>query len=196
VTQRTPRHGQDARKGEMMHTIRFEELRGRTRRSRLPLASASVLACVALLSAACSSSASPSTSSPPVSPSATATAPEAVIGATHSQLGTFLTADNGRTVYLFEKDTGSKSTCFGACAAGWPPVTTSGMAPTTSGKANASLLGTTTRPDGTVQVTYAGHPIYFYSADTAPGQTNGEGVDAFGAEWYVVSPAGNKVEND
>lgn len=179
-----------------MHTIRFEELRGWSRRSRVPLVSAIVLACVALLNAACSSSASPTTSSPPVSPSASASASEVVLGTTHSQLGTFLTADNGRTVYLFEKDTGSKSTCFGACAAGWPPVTTSGMAPTTSGTANASLVGTTTRPDGTVQVTYAGHPIYFFSADTAPGQTNGEGVDAFGAEWYVVSPAGKKVEND
>lgn len=178
-----------------MHTIRFEDLRGWTRRSRLPLVSAIVLACVALVSAACGSSASPSTSSPPVSPSASATASEVVLDTAHSQLGTFLT-DNGSTVYLFEKDTGSKSTCLGACAAAWPPVTTSGMAPKTSGKANASLLGTTTRPDGTVQVTYAGHPIYFYSADTAPGQTNGEGVDAFGAEWYVVSQTGDKVEND
>jgi len=179
-----------------MHTIRSDQLRARTRRGRLPLVSASVLACVALVSAACSSSASPSTSSPPVSPSASATASEIVIGTANSQLGTLLTADNGRTVYLFEKDTGSTSTCIGECAANWPPVTTSGMAPTTSGKANASLLGTTTRSDGTVQVTYAGHPIYFFSADTAPGQTNGEGVEAFGAEWYVVSPAGKKIEND
>ena len=179
-----------------MHTIRSEEPRRRPRRSRPPLASAIVLACVALLTAACSSSASPSTSSPPTSSSASASASEAAVGTTQSELGTFLTADDGRTVYLFEKDTGSKSTCFGACAAAWPPVTTSGMAPSTSGKADASLLGTTTRPDGTVQVTYAGHPIYFYSADTAPGQANGEGVDAFGAEWYVVSQAGKKGEND
>jgi predicted lipoprotein with Yx(FWY)xxD motif len=178
-----------------MRTIRFEALRGRIRRGRLTLGSAILLACVALVSAACSSSASPSTSSPPVSPSPSTATSEAVIGTTQSQLGTFLTADNGRTVYLFEKDTGSKSNCSGSCAAAWPPVTTSGMA-TTSGTANASLLGTTTRSDGTVQVTYAGHPVYFYTADTAPGQTNGEGVDAFGAEWYVLSPAGKKVEND
>lgn len=179
-----------------MYVIPFRGLRGLTRHGRVPLASASLLACVALLSAACGSSSSPSTSSPPVPTSASATASEVVIGTTHTKLGTFLTADNGRTVYLFLKDTGSKSTCFGPCAAGWPPVTTNGMTPATSGKANASLFGTTTRPDGTVQVTYAGHPIYFYSGDTAPGQTNGEGVDAFGAEWYVLSPAGKKVEND
>jgi predicted lipoprotein with Yx(FWY)xxD motif len=179
-----------------MYAIRFGGLRGLTRHGRFPLASASLLACVALLSAACSSSGSPPSSSPAAPTSASATASELVIDTTHTKLGTFLTADNGRTVYLFLKDKGSKSTCLGECATGWPPVTTSAMSPSTSGKANASLLGATTRPDGTIQVTYAGHPVYFYSADTAPGQTNGEGVDAFGAEWYVISPAGDKVEND
>jgi predicted lipoprotein with Yx(FWY)xxD motif len=184
----------NAHEGETMYAI--QGLRGWTRRGRLALRWGSLLTCAALFSAACSSSGSPPSSSPAAPTSESATASELVIDTTHTSLGTFLTADNGRTVYLFEKDKGSKSTCFGACATGWPPVTTSAMSPSTSGKANASLLGTTTRPDGTIQVTYAGHPVYFYSADTASGQTNGEGVDAFGAEWYVISPAGNKVEND
>lgn len=108
-------------------------------------------------------------------------------------LGTYLTDASGKTLYLFEKDTGSTSTCSDACAQNWPPLLTTGAAHAGTG-ADASKLGTTKRSDGTTQVTYAGHPLYYYAADSAPGDTHGEGVDAFGAEWYVVSPAGDKVE--
>jgi predicted lipoprotein with Yx(FWY)xxD motif len=100
---------------------------------------------------------------------------------------------SGLTLYLFEADTGTTSTCTGACASAWPPVTTEGD-PTASGAAKAGMLGTTQRDDGSTQVTYAGHPLYRYGGDSAPGDTNGAGSDAFGAEWYPVAPSGESVE--
>jgi predicted lipoprotein with Yx(FWY)xxD motif len=108
-------------------------------------------------------------------------------------LGKVLVDSTGRTVYLFEKDTGPKSTCFGACATEWPPVTTSGK-PKAGNGVTASMLGTAKRSDGGTQVTYNGHPLYRFQADQKPGDATGQNVDAFGAEWYVLSTAGNKVE--
>ena len=108
-------------------------------------------------------------------------------------LGKILVDSKGRTVYLFEKDTGPTSTCFGACASAWPPVTVTGM-PSAGAGVMKSMLGTTKRPDGTMQVTYNGHPLYLYQGDSGPGDTTGQNVDGFGAEWYVLSPAGNKLE--
>ena len=108
-------------------------------------------------------------------------------------LGKVLVDSNGRTVYLFEKDTGPKSTCFGACATEWPPVTTTGK-PSAGDGVTASMLGTTKRSDGSTQVTYNGHPLYLFEADQTPGDATGQNVDAFGAEWYVLSQAGQKVE--
>jgi predicted lipoprotein with Yx(FWY)xxD motif len=123
-----------------------------------------------------------------------ASAGSSTVGVTDvSGLGKILVDSTGRTVYLFEKDTGPKSTCSGACALEWPPVTTSGK-PTAGDGLTASTLGTTKRSDGTTQVTYTGHPLYRYSGDSKPGDTAGQNLDAFGAEWYVLSPAGNKVE--
>jgi predicted lipoprotein with Yx(FWY)xxD motif len=107
-------------------------------------------------------------------------------------LGTVLVDSKGRTVYLFEKDTGPKSTCFGACATEWPPLTTTGK-PSAGHGVTASMLGTTKRSDGKTQVTYNGHPLYLFQADMKPGDATGQNVDAFGAEWYVLSPAGNKL---
>jgi predicted lipoprotein with Yx(FWY)xxD motif len=99
----------------------------------------------------------------------------------------------GRTLYLFEKDTGGKSSCYGACAQGWPPLLTTGT-PTSAAGVSASLLGTVNRTNGTVQVTYAGHPLYYFTGDTKPGDIKGQNLHAFGADWYVVGPAGKKVE--
>src|SRR4051794_21919356 len=99
----------------------------------------------------------------------------------------------GRSGYLFEADTGSTSTCAGACASAWPPVTTSADAQP-DGPVKAAKLGTTQRDDGSTQVTYAGHPLYYYGGDSAPGDTNGQGSEAFGAEWYLVAPSGESVE--
>jgi predicted lipoprotein with Yx(FWY)xxD motif len=110
----------------------------------------------------------------------------------NGSLGKILVDSKGRTVYLFAKDTGSMSTCSGACATNWPPVTTTGK-PTAGGGLTASMVGTTTRSDGTKQVTYNGHPLYTYVGDQKAGDTNGQGVNAFGANWYVLSPAGSKV---
>lgn len=101
----------------------------------------------------------------------------------------------GRTLYLFEADTSSTSTCEEACADAWPPVTTSGDAKAT-GAVKTSLLGTTDRGDGSTQVTYGGHPLYRYSGDTSPGDMNGAGSEAFGAEWYPLKTSGDALEDE
>ena len=113
----------------------------------------------------------------------------------HGKLGTFLVGTNGRTLYLFEKDKTKKSTCSGDCATAWPPLLTTGK-PKAAGKAKASLLGTTKRADGKTQVTYKGHPVYYFVQDKKAGDTNGQGVDGFGAEWYVMAPSGKKIDDD
>ena len=99
---------------------------------------------------------------------------------------------NGKTLYLFARDTGTTSKCSGSCATFWPPFTTTGAARAGAG-VTAALLGTSRRADGTMQVTYHGHPLYFFAKDTKAGQMNGEGVAAFGAKWYVLSPAGTRI---
>ena len=104
-------------------------------------------------------------------------------------LGQILVGPNGKTLYFFLADTGTTSMCSGSCAQNWPPLTTKGT-PRASGGVSQAMLGTTTRGDGTTQVTYHGHPLYYFIADSAPGMANGEGVNAFGALWKVVNAAG------
>ena len=111
----------------------------------------------------------------------------------HTPLGTVLVDSNGRTLYLFEQDKSTKSTCYGGCAGIWPPLTTS---PKAAGGVSAAKLGTSKRTDGTSIVTYGGHPLYTYVGDAAPGDTKGEGLDQFGAKWYVVAPSGQKIDKD
>ena len=118
----------------------------------------------------------------------------ASIAVSKTAIGRVLVDGSGRTIYLFEKDHGGRSACAGACAAAWPPVTAS-SAPKPGPGVSAKLLGTTMRSDGTNEITYAGHPLYLYSGDTKAGDTNGEGLNAFGAEWYVLNGAGQKVEH-
>jgi predicted lipoprotein with Yx(FWY)xxD motif len=117
----------------------------------------------------------------------------ATVGARSTGLGQILVGPKGRTLYLFEKDKGPKSTCSGACANVWPPFTTSGK-PKAGAGVTASMIGTTKRSDGKTEVTYNGHPLYYYAADTKPGDTKGQELDQFGAEWYAVSPKGEKAE--
>ena len=117
----------------------------------------------------------------------------ATISVRASSLGQILVDGSGKSLYLFEADTGAKSTCSAACAQAWPPLTTNG-APKAAGTASPSLLGTTTRSDGTTQVTYSGHPLYYFTGDAKAGDTNGEGSTAFGAGWDVLSPTGTKIE--
>jgi predicted lipoprotein with Yx(FWY)xxD motif len=108
--------------------------------------------------------------------------------------GKFLVDAQGRTLYLWVADKGSKSTCSGACAQAWPPLTTTG-APKAGAGVQASLLGTTKRDDGTTEVTYNGHPLYRFAGDSAAGQTSGQGNEGFGAYWWVVAPDGKAIES-
>ena len=112
--------------------------------------------------------------------------------ASNAKLGQVLVDGAGMTVYLFVADTGSTSTCYTACAQIWPPVLTSGPPQAGTG-ATASLLGTTTRTDGKTEVTYAGHPLYYFVQDKQQGDATGQGVNGFGGLWWVVSPSGAAV---
>ncbi|GAA4494736.1 lipoprotein [Actinoallomurus oryzae] len=116
------------------------------------------------------------------------------INAKDTSLGKILVDDKGMTLYLFEKDKDGKSSCTGECATQWPPVLTTEKATAGQG-VDASKLGTTDRTDGTKQVTYNNHPLYRFAKDTKPGDMNGQGVEAFGAKWYVVDATkGEKIE--
>jgi len=150
----------------------------------------------ALVLAACgSSSSSTSTTSSASTTPSSSPRPASVVATKTTSLGTFLVDAKGRALYLWDADHGSKSTCSGACAQAWPPLTTTAATPKASGATKASLLGTTKRADGSREVTYAGHPLYYYEGDTTPGQTTGQGSDSFGSPWWVVSPAGKAIQN-
>ena len=107
-------------------------------------------------------------------------------------LGDVLVDSENRTVYLCKGDKRAKGACFGPCAHDWPPVRVTGK-PTAGSGAKAAMIGTVERSDGKPQVTYNGHPLYLFAGDNATGATNGQGMTAFGARWFVVSPAGNQV---
>jgi predicted lipoprotein with Yx(FWY)xxD motif len=109
-----------------------------------------------------------------------------------AQQGTILVDGKGRTLYLFRKDSKDKSRCSAECAADWPPLLTTGR-PKVSGLVRKSLLGSTKRRDGKTQVTYGGHPLYLYVGDVNAGDVNGQGVFAFGARWYAVTPSGRRL---
>jgi predicted lipoprotein with Yx(FWY)xxD motif len=153
------------------------------------LAGAAVLL-TALALAGCGSNGSNGNAS--AAPPTTANGGSATIGVANGDLGKILVDSQGRTLYLFSKDSGTKSSCTGECANDWPPLRANGK-PTEGSGANPSLVGTTARPDGKPQVTYNGHPVYLFEMDKKPGDTNGEGLNAFGGSWYALSPAGNQV---
>ena len=161
----------------------------RTRTTTL-LASTAALPVIALAAAACGSGGGGAAAAP-APPKTTAGAP-ATVGVANTGLGQVLVDSQGRTLYLFQKDSGTTSSCTGACAAAWPPVTATGQ-PTAGSGVNAALLGTSPRSDGGTQVTYNGHPVYLFSGDHKAGDTNGQGVNAFGASWFALSSAGNQV---
>jgi predicted lipoprotein with Yx(FWY)xxD motif len=143
---------------------------------------------IALAVAACGGGGPSASAAPPT----TSTGQPATVGVTSTSLGQILVNSQGRTLYLFQKDAGTTSTCTGACATAWPPLRATGQ-PAIGNGANAALLGTTPRSDGAPQVTYIGHPLYLFIKDQKPGDTNGEGVNAFGASWFALSPAGNQI---
>ncbi|TYK53390.1 COG4315 family predicted lipoprotein [Actinomadura decatromicini] len=111
-----------------------------------------------------------------------------------SSLGPILVDGRGRTLYLFVADLPNQSSCDGACAAIWPPATSAGP-PTAAGAAQQSQITTIARPEGPRQLVYAGHPLYYYQADTGRGDIRGQALTQFGAEWYAVSPQGEQVES-
>jgi predicted lipoprotein with Yx(FWY)xxD motif len=161
------------------------------------LAAATAVALSAVAVAACGSSSSNKQATTGGAPAASAapsstSAPSGTIDLAKSSLGPILVNSQGRTLYLWQADTGTKSTCTGACASAWPPLVTTGKL-SAGGGVRSSLLGTTKRANGTEQVTYDGHPLYLFAGDTASGQTNGQGSTGFGALWYVLSPGGSPL---
>jgi predicted lipoprotein with Yx(FWY)xxD motif len=177
----------------------------RLRRIRYRIGAVTALIGVSVLVAACGSSGSTTTTaaaaggSTATATSSTATAtPAAATGAgakvstTSGSQGTFLTGAGGRALYLWVADAKGMSSCSGACAKAWPPLTTHGK-PVASGSVKASQLGTIKRSDGTEQVTYNGHPLYYFEGDPKSGTTTGQGSDAFGAKWWLVTPAGAAI---
>lgn len=110
----------------------------------------------------------------------------------NSKLGRILVDSKGITLYDFVKDKGTTSVCYGACAALWPPLLTHGK-PVADPGVKAALLGTTKRSDGKLEVTYGGHPLYYFVTDRKPGQTTGQGVNQFGGPWWVLSAAGKEI---
>src|SRR6202453_5184447 len=159
----------------------------------------------ALMVAACSSgggstagaaAAGATSGSPPATASASSAASAATTGTVittrSGSAGSFLTNSAGRAIYLWVKDPMNKSLCSGACAGAWPPVVASGTV-TASGAALASDLGTITRSDGSKQVTYDGHPLYYFVGDSNPGTDSGQGSNSFGAKWWLVAPSGSAI---
>jgi predicted lipoprotein with Yx(FWY)xxD motif len=174
-----------------------------SKRTKLFVGVGGAVAAAATL-AACSSAASSTAAAPAASPTgspaaaspagtgAGASSGGTVITTAKSSAGTVLATASGRAVYLWVKDTGDMSNCNGACASAWPPVTTTATA-TAAGGAQASDIGTITRSDGTKQVTYDGHPLYYFAGDSGPGTASGQGSDGFGAKWWLVAPTGSDV---
>ena len=135
--------------------------------------------------------AAPALAASPPTPVARTAASKTTLQVRTGALGTYVVDASGRSLYMFTKDTARKSACTGACAKTWPPYLTSGK-PTAGSGVSGSKVGTLKRGNGSMQVTYYGHPLYRYAADTAKGQTRGEGV---GSLWYLVTPTGKKLIN-
>ena len=132
----------------------------------------------------------------PPAVAATPAAAPAGLGTADLAPGSALVDGAGRTLYLFEADTGTVSTCNGACAQVWPPLLAPGGAPSAAGAAQGALVATSARADGSMQVTYHGHPLYYFAGDKAPGDAKGQDIHNFGGGWYVVTPAGDKIDPD
>src|SRR5438132_13148108 len=116
----------------------------------------------------------------------------AIVKVVQTQYGNVLVDGNGRALYLFTRDRAPLSQCYGACAGRWPPFLTKGK-PVAGREARADLLGATRRRDGSSQVTYRGHPLYYYIGDRRPGQVLCQDVEEFGGRWYVLTRRGSAV---
>jgi predicted lipoprotein with Yx(FWY)xxD motif len=185
-----------------MHTSKVRRSHSRRRGAVLALP---ILVATAVSLAACNMAASPSNSpdggasgygsrapSPSTSPVPAGSGTALALRST--SLGTILTDGRGFTVYDFEADKGTTSACSGACATAWPPVPATGATPEVGTGVQKSLVGQTTRADGTQQLTYGGRPLYYYAGDSAPQSTTGQGSESFGAPWYVLTASGQEVK--
>ena len=162
-----------------------------TRRTTLTfLAAAVAIPLAALAVAGCGAGGNTGAST---APPKTADGHAATVGvADEGNLGKILVDSQGRTLYLFQKDSGTKSTCFGECASDWPPLRAAGT-PIVGDGVKAPLVATTARSDGRPEITYNGHPLYLFEGDKQPGETNGQGLTAFGGGWYALSAIGDQV---
>jgi predicted lipoprotein with Yx(FWY)xxD motif len=159
-----------------------------TRRRSISFLAAAAVAAAAVAAAGCGGGSSDqSGSASPQSGAGTGT-----VDVASSGLGKILVDTQGRTLYLFQKDSGTTSACTGACAANWPPLRANGT-PTAGNGASMAMVGTTARTDGKPQITYNGHPLYLFKGDRQPGDTNGEGLTAFGGGWFALTPAGTRI---
>jgi predicted lipoprotein with Yx(FWY)xxD motif len=172
------------------------------RTARFRVGGVAALATAAMIIAGCGSSNSSSSSSAAAAPaaassssSATSTAAAATgvtVKTEKGSGGTYLAGPNGHALYLWVADSGGKSACSGACAHAWPPLVTKGN-PSAGEGVDASDLSTVKRSDGAEQVTYKGHPLYYFVADTSAGSTKGQGNDGFGAKWWLIAPSGTAI---
>ncbi|HSR24752.1 MAG TPA: hypothetical protein VLW53_14450 [Candidatus Eisenbacteria bacterium] len=162
---------------------------------RRSAAVAAALALVGLVAAGCgggSSSTSSTATTPAASASTSAGGAALTVQTRSGSLGTYLTDGNGRTLYLLTADQGSTSTCSGGCASVWPPLLASGTVKAGAG-ASSGQLTSATGPNGK-QVTYAGHPLYYYTGDSKAGDVNGQGISSYGGQWWVVGADGNAIQ--
>lgn len=148
---------------------------------------AALFAALALALAACGGSKSSSSGSGSNAGQSQQASSAGTLKVATTPLGALLTDGSGRTLYILTKDKKGTSTCTGNCASSWPPFTASASA---GSGVDGSLLGTTKRSDGSMQVTYKGHPLYYFAGDSAAGQTNGQGI---GGVWFVISPSGDPI---
>src|SRR4051812_23024152 len=196
-----PRHvvaaGKDRVGGDVLPTDPFPQPRGTTMKLLMFLTAMAAAVTVAVIAIGGGSSYTASGSSASASGSARtpASAPGATIGLRQTALGRILVDAKGRTLYLFEADRTDRSACSGSCTVLWPPVTSAG-APVPGRGLDPTQLGTIPGEAGKRQVTYAGHPLYTYAADQKAGDVMGQGLDQFGAKWYVLGQRGTKIDKD
>lgn len=156
---------------------------------------AAAIAASALLLSACGSGSSYGDDDKSDTPSSSSSSSgAAAVQLKSGSAGTYLADAEGRSLYLLTADKGSTSTCSGACATNWPPLTTTGV-PKAMGKVEADDLGTTKRADGTTQVTFYGHPLYYFKGDSGAGSTSGQGIESFGGYWWLVDSSGKAIES-
>src|SRR5689334_16576263 len=155
--------------------------------TRKLLATAASVGVIALIVAGCGSGGSKSSSTP-----ASASTSGPIVTSASTSVGKVVVDGKGRSLYSFSKDIGPKSMCAGACATFWPPYTAT-TKPAGIGGVSAGSITLVMRADGTKQVALNGHPLYYFKGDQAAGQLNGQGLDNFGAKWWLVGPSGSKV---